>query len=155
MSWVEWTKRAEQSNRLLDFALESTCLKTVFDVTSRPFTPAIMFCYYSVLYFCKSANIIKACCVIAALLWRCVWRARLLQLCPRPRRVGRRLQLRLLDRQELLGRRMGRGRLHQDVKGQAEPVRYRHHGLLRQGLNYSVLVFLYNTTYLPCFHSLE
>merc|ERR1712111_314714 len=24
-----------------------------------------------------------------------------------------------------------------------------HHGLLRQGLNYSVLVFLYNTTYLP------
>merc|ERR1711963_210080 len=77
------------------------------------------------------------------------------QLCPRPRRVGCRLQLRLLDRQELLGRRMGRVRLHQDVKGQAEPVRHRHHGLLRQGLNYSVFVVLCNTIYLPCFHSLE
>merc|ERR1712226_1637219 len=50
--------------------------------------------------------------------------------------------------QELLGRRMGRGRIHQDVQGQAKPVRYRYNGMLRKGLK-PIL------SYLPCFHSLE
>merc|ERR1712108_134805 len=46
------------------------------------------------------------------------------------------------------GARMGRGRIHQDVQGQAKPVRYRYNGLLRKGLKPL-------SSYLPCFNSLE